>query len=99
MQLPVSLLDPISLKIKKSTPKKNSLDFRKWNFLALRLKKNFLYFLKTIFFLYSRKRNFLIFWETEPSRPKTKKIQEGTFWARKVKNPEKASYISKSGIF
>ena len=32
-------------KIKKSTPKKNSLYFRKWNFITLR-SKNFLYFLK-----------------------------------------------------
>ena len=67
MQLPVSLLDPISLKIKKSTPKKNSLDFRKWNFLALRLKKTSYIFSKQFFsyipgngtFLYFGKRNLL----------------------------------------
>ena len=70
-------------KIKKSTPKKNSLYFGKWNFLTLIL-RNFLYFLNrklSLYFgkrkprknsLYFRKRSFLIFLEELPKPQKPK---------------------------
>ena len=59
MQLPGTLLYPCS-KNKKINTEKNSLYFRKWNFLTLRL-KNFLYFLKRKLFWYFRKWNPSIF--------------------------------------
>ena len=43
MELPSALLGPRSKNKKKIHPEKNSLHFRKWNFLAL-ISKNFLYF-------------------------------------------------------
>ena len=57
---------PRPKKIKKIHSEKNSLHFRKWNFLTLRL-KNFLYFLKKKFFLYFLKKvPILLEMETPP---------------------------------
>ena len=102
MELPSPLLNPISKKIKKSTPIK-FLYFRKWNFLAPRL-KNSLYFGKLNFmvlilknFLYFFKRNpekVLIYQETGLSyisgnrNPKKLLIfQKVIFRSRKIKKP------------
>ena len=58
---------PIPIKPKKIYPRKNSLYFRKWNFLALIL-KNSLYFLKEKLFPYFLKRKlFLHFHKWSPA--------------------------------
>ena len=74
-------------KNKKIHSEKNSLHFRKWNFLTLRL-KNFLYFLKGKFFLYFLKKasNFL-----EMETPKKflyfRKRNFLIFWESYIQNP------------
>ena len=66
---------PPPKKTKKSPPEKNSLYFRKWNFLALILKKILIFSRKITFFVFSEKKAFLIFPETEPCtfQPKLEK--------------------------
>ena len=68
-------------KTKKVYPEKNSLYFRKWNFLALILKK-IVYFLKRKPFLYFQK------WNTAHFTPSSK---------NKRNAPDKISYISGNG--
>ena len=82
-------------KITKIYPEKNSLYFRKWNFLALILKKfskrkppkKFLIFKKT-------EEKLLIFQETEPFSPPG----ENFLYFRKRK-PRKNPYTSRNGTF
>ena len=63
------------------TPKKNSLYFRKWNFLALVLNKKIL--------ICSQKKVFLIFPEMNPALFTPRKIS----YTSGNGNPEKASFI------
>ena len=77
----------------KIHPEKNSLYFRKWNFLALILKKFLhflkikllLYFLKKKFFLYFRKRNPALF---SPSSRKKKSTQRKFLILQEKKIPK-----------
>ena len=87
MELPSALLDTSS-KNKKINPEKNSLCFRKWNSLTLRL-KNFLYFLKRKLFLYFRKQNFLIFQETETPKKIAYSSGNRFFIFQEMKTPKK----------
>ena len=87
---------PKPKKNKKINHEKNSLYFRKWNFLALIFKK-FLYFFKRKLFLYFRKWNPALF--TPSSKNKRNPPREGLFsYFRKRKprngNSTNASYIS-----
>ena len=97
MELPRALFSPSSKNKKKSIPKKNSLYFRKWNFLALILTK-FLYFLKRRLFLYIQngaseknsyvflKRNLFLYFRKRKPRRRSFKYK-------------KTFYISGNGTF
>ena len=91
-------------KQKKSTPKKNSLYFRKWNFLTLILKelfffqkKLFLYFLKRNFFLYFRTWNPVIF--TPSSKNNVNPPRGNLLYFRKQKPPKNSLYFVKIVFF
>ena len=92
-------------KQKKSTPKKNSLYFRKWNFLTLILKelffffqkKLFLYFLKRNFFLYFRTWNLVIF--TPSSKNNVNPPRGNLLYFRKQKPPKNSLYFVKIVFF
>ena len=88
MHLPGTLLRPGSKNEKKIHPEKNSLYFRKWNFLALKLKE-FLYFLKRNLFLYFREQNPALF------RPRQKNKNFSYFL--EIKLFKKILYISENG--
>ena len=87
----------------KIHPEKNSLYFRKWNFLALILKKFLhflkikllLYFLKKKFFLYFRKRNPALF---SPSSRKKNPPRENFLYFRKRKSQKISCAFSKESF-
>ena len=92
-------------KQKKSTPKKNSLYFRKWNFLTLILKelffffqkKLFLYFLKINFFFFFRTWNPVIF--TPSSKNNVNPPRGNLLYFRKQKPPKNSLYFVKIVFF
>ena len=104
MELPRALFTPSSKNKKKSIPKKNSLYFRKRNFLGLILTK-FLYFLKRRLFLYVQKWNPALFspgLKIKKSTPRKTSYTSENFSGLPKKilmffSKESCSYISENG--
>ena len=65
MELPGAIPIPNPKKI-INPPEKNSLYFRRWNFLPLILKKFLIFSQKEAFLIFSQKKEFIIFPGTEP---------------------------------
>ena len=95
MQLPSALASPSPKRIKKIHLEKNSLYFRKWNFLALILKNSYIFSKESFSYISGNEAKYF----SAQAREIKKIHPEKNFYTSGNGNPERTPYIFGNGAF